>query len=290
MDTILFGNGLNMLTESNASWAELVSAIDIAKNEERIPFTLQYEAKLSDSPKSYQNTNNEILANIVNTLKEYKSNGIYDWLASLDIEHYITTNYDYVMKKALSSQGYKRLQKEGSDRYSLRRRICCNNSGKGKRIWHIHGDIDAKTSIMLGLGYYGAKISRMKDYIDGNYCYDYKKKKIPVGPLKNRLQTGIAEPESWIDLFFISNIHILGYGFYYDEIDLWWLLAKRKELLSTIKITPSRIIYYGNVDKGKSELLSKLGVDIVDYDCYPKKTSSYLKMYEYFVEKIANTL
>ena len=290
MNTIMFGNGLNMLTEGNSSWSDLVSVIDTAKYEERIPFTLQYEAKLSDLKKTYQSANKEILVNIVETLKEYKSNGIYDRLASLDTEHYITTNYDFVMKKALSSQGYRRSRKEGRDQYSLRRRTCCNNFGNEKRVWHIHGDIDAKTSIMLGLGYYGAKISRMKDYIDGKYSYDYNKKKRSIGPLKNRLQTGIAEPESWIDLFFISNVHLLGYGFYYDEIDLWWLLAKRKELLSTIKITPSRIIYYGNVDKGKSELLSKLGVDIVDYYCYPKKTSSYLKMYEYFVDKIANAL
>lgn len=88
MNKIMFGNGLNMLTEGNSSWADLVSVIETAKYEERIPFTLQYEAKLSDSKKSYQRANNEILEKIVKTLKRYKSNGISDRLASFGVEHY----------------------------------------------------------------------------------------------------------------------------------------------------------------------------------------------------------
>lgn len=290
MNTIMFGNGLNMLTTGNTLWSELVSVINIAVNEERIPFTLQFEAKLSDLMMPYLSANKEVLTEIVKTLKKYKTNSIYQRIASLGIEHYITTNYDFVMKKTLLSLGYKNPQKEGRDKYSIRRRICCNNSGKETRIWHIHGDIDAYTSIMLGLGYYGAKIARMKDYVDGKYYYDIDKTTKNIGPLKSRIETGITTPVSWIDLFFISDIHILGYGFYYDEIDLWWLLAKRKEFLDNGKIKSNKIIYYGNVDKGKSELFSKLGVEIVEYKLSPKATSSYMKMYEYFIDRISDTL
>lgn len=292
MNTILFGNGLNMLTDGNASWSDLVSIIDTAKNEERIPFTLQFEAKLSDSIKSYKIANHEILSNITKSLRKYKTNSIYERLASLGVDHYITTNYDFTMKKTLSILGYGNPHKEGGDMYSIRRHLCLEKSGHDTCIWHIHGEIDAPSSIMLGLNYYGAKISRMKDYIDGKYSYDSNKTKISIGPLKTRLQAGIGKPFSWIDLFFVSDIHILGYGLYYDEIDLWWLLSKRKEMFTDdiIGVKPNKIIYYGNADKGKTELLNKLGVDIVDYESYPKKTSSYIKMYDCFIDKISDTL
>lgn len=292
MNTILFGNGLNLLTDGNSSWSDLVSVIKVAKNEERIPFTLQFEAKLSELEKPYQISNKEVLTIIVKTLHNYKTNDIYIKLASLCVDNYITTNYDFTLKKALLSLGYGSPNKNGCDKYSIRRKLHLNKSGQSTNIWHIHGDIDSITSIMLGLSYYGAKIARMKDYIDGKYSYDFSKTKIRIGPLKTRLLTGIANPESWIDLFFTSDVHILGYGFYYDEIDLWWLLAKRKEILDDVKmkIRPNRIIYYGNVDDGKSKLLAKLGVDIVDYECYPKTNLSYSKMYNFFIDKISETL
>lgn len=288
MKTIMFGNGLNMLTDGYMSWSDMVSVIKINAKEDRIPFTLQYEAKIIDSNKSYLNANQEVLFKLKDVLRGYQTNQVYKALGEIRAEHYITTNYDYAMKKTFVSLGYKKPTKVGRDKYSIRRKHLFTKSGLNTSIWHIHGEIDAITSIMLGLGYYGAKISRMKDYIDGKYSYKSGNSNITIGPLKTRLLEGILKPESWIDLFFISDVHILGSGLYYDEIDLWWLLTKRKELLASIKmkVEPNKIIYYGNVEQGKLELFHKLGIDVVEYDCYPKTKESYVRMYNYFIERI----
>lgn len=70
---------------------------------------------------------------------------------------------------------------------------------------------------------------------------------------KTRLTQGI-ELTSWIALFLMSNIHIISYGLYYDEIHLWWLLIKRKKIIDDLglRLIPNKIYYYGNVEKGKS--------------------------------------
>lgn len=49
-------------------------------------------------------------------------------------------------------------------------------------------------------------------------------------------------------------------------------------------------VYYGNVEKGKSDLLSKLGADIVNSDCCSKKPTSYIKLYEYYLDKISEVI
>lgn len=292
MNAILFGNGLNMITKGNVSWGELVSVIEEDKNEERIPFTLQYEAKLADSDILSQEVNKDFLIDIKKKLKDYSTNEIYQRMGSLNVEHFMTTNYDFVMRNTLVALGHGKPKKERGDKYSIRGKIFFEKPQEETAIWHIHGNIDALSTIMLGLGYYGSKIARMKDYIDGKCDYGPAANKIRIGPLKTRLQAGVSNPVSWIDLFFIADIHIIGYGFQYDEIDLWWLLTKRKEIFEDkrLKGKQNKITFYGKADKGKTELFNKLGVDVVDYKTSPKTTEAYIKMYNSFLDKIAETI
>ena len=79
---------------------------------------------------------------------------------------------------------------------------------------------------------------------------------------------------------------------YYDEIHLWWLLIKRKKIIDDLglRFVPNRIYYYGNVEKGKKQLLECLGVEIVDYESIPVKSSGYRKMYDYFLNEIDKRL
>ena len=129
MNSILFGNGLNRLSEGCKSWGDLLQLISEDKYEERIPLTLQYEATEVD------------ILNLIKELKSYPPNVFYETLASLQVEHYLTTNYDYSFKKSFNSITTQH-KYHASERYGIRRHteLICN--GQTKNIWHIHGEIE----------------------------------------------------------------------------------------------------------------------------------------------------
>lgn len=84
--------------------------------------------------------------------------------------------------------------------------------------------------------------------------------------LLDRLKDGIDEPFSWIDLFFIADIYMIGFGLLYDEIDLWWVLTRRKRLIRQGYDIKNRVYYCGNVDSGKEKLFATMGVKVIKPD------------------------
>ena len=128
MNTILYGNGFNRLNDV-VSWENLVHVIDDSNDNCKFPNTLQYEGKVLSVPFETKakirtsdgdilvssdhkiltvRTQNEVLIKqkIANQMKAYKSNDLFDELLRLNVEHYITTNYDYVADGALQSMSY----------------------------------------------------------------------------------------------------------------------------------------------------------------------------------------
>lgn len=63
---------------------------------------------------------------------------------------------------------------------------------------------------------------------------------------------------SWIDAFFYMNVHIIGLGLDFSEIDLWWLLTRCARLIQKLgkgKIE-NKIYYYC------TDLMSKVSSQI----------------------------
>ena len=292
MNTILFGNGFNYFSEGFEPWESLVSNIEIGKGEERIPFTFQYESKLFLAHGERRSEETRALSEICKKMKDFPSNKFYEKIVKLNFDNYLTTNYDHAIEKAMVTGGYNKISTIRTGKYSIRRKKAYQSSERMVNVWHIHGDVDVKNSIMLGYEFYGNYLSQIKHYIDGKYSYNMNKTTVPVGPLKSRVIQGTIDYTSWIDFFVASNIHIIAYGLYYDEIDLWWLFIKRKMIIDELGslLTPNKIVYYGNVDKGKKKLLECLGIEVVDYESRPTKTTGYEKMYNFFIEEMRNRL
>jgi hypothetical protein len=114
----------------------------------------------------------------------------------------------------------------------------------------------------------------MRNYVTA--IPDYKTKRIAQGPLFQRLryEGGLKEVQSWIDLFFITDIHIIGLTLDFVETDLWWLLTYRARQQKYKKDFPvtNRIYYYipkHYVDesrKFKLNLLKASGISVVPVD------------------------
>lgn len=225
------------------------------------PYTMIYEELLL---KGHSNEF-ELKEQIASALGKPVKNKFFNRLKSLDLDNYLTTNYDLNFEHTFDSY----LNSKQETIYSIRTYVECSDEHRIKRpkIWHIHGDVERLKSISLGLNHYCGTVGKMDDFFKGNYEFQENNIKIRLESLASKLlNKNDWDGRSWIELFFTTNIHIIGFSFDYSEIDLWWLLNRRArpQNFHTKDITNS-ITYYDivkdqNATNGKKELLEAIGV------------------------------
>lgn len=273
-NTILYGNGINRLNPSNISWDDLLNQIKGLKHFENssLPYTMIYERILMEKPKinleNIFNTELEVKQRIAEELQKTSTNKNYTKLFELNADNYITTNYDYAFKNTFNkSLKYSTNEKSTEDIYSIRRAIQLLHKNKVvKTIWHIHGEINKPKSIMLGLDHYCGSIGKINNYIKGNYKFQKNNESVELKSIKEKLINNHFDEISWVELFFTTNIHIMGFGLDYSEIDLWWVLIKRARLMKdsdTKKLIKNRIVFYVHqLDEFKKGILNSLNVTV----------------------------
>ncbi len=309
--SILFGNGFNRLTKSNPSWEDLLEEIAKGKIEKNIPNTLRYEAVISKQP--YKDEPDRLLTSdgkaiidadgnavyasgevVESKLKKdiaqrvcvFEPNNAYEIMAKLPVDHYLTTNYDNTLLKAIGKGSLDTMYRPEKI-YSIRRRYSLKGFSGNQSYWPIHGNVDSPASIMLGFDQYCGALSKIENYVKGGY-------EMPnVGRLQSmifRLKNGIKDLFSWIDLFFVPDIHIIGLGLEYEELDLWWMLNRRRRIKRKEDgLVKNRIIYYpvDQVTDDKRQLLNGFDVEICDLDNY---SSAYLSRYKRQLDNIKSNL
>ena len=205
--------------------------------------------------------------NIKNAIsqKESIASWFRDFLIKNKIDNIITTNYDHGIEYILKKCGYKNDKNNSSEKiYSIRRYKKFIDSKKKEIIlWKIHGDIDVIKSITLGFDQYCGSLSKLNTYIKGEYKSSqnsYIGQKSIQEKCKDKK---LRDYGSWAELFFFSNIYILGFGMDFAEIDIWWLLNKRARIkLESPKLIKNKIIYYSNpnFDENKEDIFEALNV------------------------------
>ncbi len=303
-NSIFFGNGLNRISKGSKSWDELLSNITSGHVIKDIPYTLQYEdiylankinridipAKLSKH--TYEYKVKYCISEIVN---KFSPNSIFERLASTQVESYITTNYDLTLEKQFEQNSFEE-NKNGSDIseqiYSIRRHHSfIDPSESRKNIWYIHGEAKYPKSIMLGYDHYCGAIGKIDSYIKGNYEYKNNNNEvIKIASITERLKNSDNNIYSWIDLFFIHNIHIIGFGMDYSEQDIWYILNKRQRYIQEHKADiTNKIYFYGCIDDAKKELLNDFGIKVISYT-KPQKKSEWTDLYERMISDLQNNL
>ncbi|NPD86394.1 hypothetical protein HNS38_16600 [Lentimicrobium sp. L6] len=259
--TILYGNGLNYhpnTKDKSITWGELLA--DIMNGQvfitDFLPNTLAYERIRLN-----WNRNSHKLPHLKNRIKELlknqPANSYYEEILKIDCDNYITTNYDYAINKTFLNSNKQNSETNNSSEelYSIRRNTSLiANQEKVKTIWNIHGELSNPKSIMLGLNHYSGSIGKIADYLKGTYDFRYKGQKNEVKKIEEKLKGNLYDEYSWIELFFNSNLHIIGFGLDFSEIDLWWLLTKRARLIEDGLINNSVSFYV----KPLSELEEKI--------------------------------
>lgn len=283
-NTVLFGNGLNRISANRVSWETLLDDIKADKyfTNETLPNTMVYERILMEKHNhniSKKTDELKIKESIAVAMKSQGSNELYDLLISMNFDNYITTNYDYAFEKAIG-QSPELLSTE--EIYSLRRKRSYITTKK-KSLWNIHGEIDHPKSIMLGLDHYCGSVSKIDSYVKGRYKYKANGETKIVIPILEKLKTKTYCHTSWVDLFFSSHVHIIGFSLDYSETDIWWLLNKRARF-ATDGLVKNKIYYYADkMDDEKKGLLASFGVDVI---ITKVQNDDYKKMYKVAINKM----
>lgn len=278
--TIFLGNGFNRCTKGNKSWVDLLTLVaadyNVTINDElkRNLYTFLYE-RIVLSPNHMDDIKRKeesIKTSIASDMGKIHPIDLYRKLVDLNASNLITTNYDYCLKEAYEDCNYSKKSVDASeDIYSIRRNVELQNSdNKSVKIWHIHGEVNYPKSIMLGLDHYCGSISKMDSYLKGTYSFKKEGKTIVPEKIKNKLVENIPfDYYSWIELFFNSNVHILGFGMDYSETDLWWILNKRARLLKELNIkNMNKIYFYGEIDNTKAAMLRDFEVEVVEVETH----------------------
>ncbi len=265
-NTVLFGNGLNRISDQSVSWNDLLKELKADKpfKDKSLPNTMIYERIYMEKDNSYSSDSaNELKIKqvIAEAMKDQGSNELFELLTTMDIENYLTTNYDYAFEKAIGLDS-KKMSTEAI--YSLRRKRSYGTGTIKKKLWNIHGEIDHPKSIMLGLDHYVGSVSKIDSYIKGKYRYTNRGKSRTVLPMLDKIKRNKYCYTSWVDFFFSSNIHIIGFSLDYSETDIWWLLNKRARF-SLDGVVKNKVYFYtNNIDKEKEDLLKSFNVEVVN--------------------------
>ena len=299
-NTVFFGNGLNYIGEGKISWTNLLQNIKGKQFDDNLlPNTLTYERIILDkySGKTILSQEYYVKEEIADLMRKVEPSSIYESLYTLNFENYITTNYDYgfiISAERLNEVNSIQNDVEDSEKiYSIRRvKRISNKKEKKKLFWQIHGEIDLPASIMLGLDQYCKYIRRIAEYFEGRYTYTKDTETIKEKSMNEKILKTEFSGSSWIELFFTTNVHIIGFSLDFCEIDLWWLLNKRARMKKSEDVgkhIKNEIHFYCPEESDpekkkllvqKTELLKSFGVIVHIHKLNTGKKFPDLKFYE----------
>lgn len=115
-------------------------------------------------------------------------------------------------------------------------------------IWHIHGEVRKPRSMIVGHYWYSKLLFNYQDIIDKRK-YEVEKDNIIL--------------ESWLDAFLIGNVYVVGFGFDYSEIDLWYLLNRKKAARPR---EHGKVVFYEPVKENEKTSNKHALLDVMDVE------------------------
>lgn len=259
-NTLFIGNGFSRtIFWDIPSWKELFEGVDSAIQN----YAILYEAFLLEERrkgKVEDDIKKELIKKIETTFsKKSLQENIDDlelfgmYLIKCNVNNIVTTNYDNGIEFILCEFcGYREQTPKGlvpEKVYSIRTyKLFVNDDTRHKvKLWKIHGDLKRTRSITLGYDQYCGSLSKLSEYVKGTYKSSRKDTEVKCSkPMELKCKEQIFDNLSWAELFFRTNIYIVGSGLHSSEIDIWWLLNKRARLMIDIPQILNEITYLYN--------------------------------------------
>lgn len=256
-NTLLIGNGFSRSVFCQVpSWGKLFEGMMTSVQNYAILYEKFFLQKRKDG-RSEEEVKQELITqiqehfseeNIRNDIHNLKKFGEY--LQSHSISNILTTNYDngieIILRKLCGYDEEKPTEMVAEKIYSVRTyRVFVHKERKHKiKLWKIHGDLDRIRSITLGFDHYCGAMSKLTEYVKGTYRSSKSDQQLPyLGSMADKCSNQEFDRISWAELFFCSNLYMVGFGLDFSEIDIWWLLNKRARMMMDIPEIKNEIIY-----------------------------------------------
>jgi hypothetical protein len=286
-NSILLGNGVNLLIEGTPSWRsvimDLARYVDkkniISQHLDKKPFTLVFEEIFLRSSRTQNITELQLKKRAAELINQIPHNKFHTAFMDIGVRHILTTNYDYNLEESIQVMGVE-TSLSLERKYSLFRR----RTAGSVNVWHIHGESKAPNSLMLGHEQYSGSLQKMRTYLTTGRS----RSKRDWSPFRAGVMNFDKEEKgvySWVDVFLRDDIHIIGLSLHYTEIDLWWLLIYKERLRLKGENIGKTFFYVldpkPNPDNtAKNELLRSFGVIVVE----KFRKNSYLEGYSTFLD------
>ena len=310
--TLLIGNGLNQCLEGGLPWGDLLRQVAENFNVEYrsdIPMPLEFErlinVHLQNNPSDAADIYNRVKQDVADLVKtaEFPKDAIHHELAKLKFDSIITTNYDlfleYIWDEKFESHIHKGVA--GNSTKYLSKSV-----GRIGEIdfFHAHGCVAVPTTICLGYEHYMGTVQTIRSKINGG---------ARSAGIKNIVAVLCGKQEAantWMEKFYTTDVHIIGFGLYECEADFWWLLTHRASMYYANEggqnLIRNTITYYDIFDdlpkiteeeiqaaaikeketNKKYALLAGMHVRIKQYRLSETKTKTYYEAYQKIINDI----
>lgn len=307
--TLLVGNGLNLVS-SDVSWTELIRSLCPpsleleSRGNDSVPLPIQFEVIAArggyESWASGKDQYLELKKKVRDYLARYEQapNSLHERVGKLPIDCLVTTNYDYAIESSLpaASESYKRELKAGT-KYLFESTSCRN----GVDFYHAHGVQDVPSTICIGYEHYLGYVQKMRSHFLNKADEDHPSS---TEVIDNLVKGKASDSITWPDLFFCSDVYIVGLGLGFSEIDLWWLLTLRAAYFSEaediVKASANRIVYYDVFKCDAGDELARereakhsakaIALDGLHVEYAPIAVRSYSDGYHKVLNEVENTL
>ncbi len=220
-ERVLFaGNGFNSLDRNYVSWTDLIKLLFkkfgvydtyIRLFVDKVSPYMQYEilaqAILEKNGRFDSEDDEKIRLEIATlTSKSLECSSVHS-AAVNTYDQIITLNYDSCFESAMIPE--------------------CRT----KKVWHAHGQVledGSVDSLCMWFQKYIQNVGEVKQSLD-----------LALGEMLENLQKNhvySGEINSWIQLFFTSDVDIIGTDLSYSELDVWWVLTCRARLIREGKL------------------------------------------------------
>lgn len=232
---LLLGNGMNRVY-GGASWAGLLQKIN------RTPFTPEEVKAIPLPMQAVLLSEDHVDESLKDLRQELTRCELHPWLdgqlkklLSMPFDCILTPNFTYELECAADpdflngKSRYRKYQRHtpavrrAEKRFMLHTYYSLPTQGGEVPLFHIHGEARKPDSVILGHYFYGNLL----------FCYDdYLTRRAP-----NRRYPMAGDPKglpvmSWLDYFILGDVYCLGFGYDTAEMDLWWLLCRKKREIS----------------------------------------------------------
>jgi len=285
----LVGNGINRYNsgKNQNNWLAILENLwnnycDLGKEEYEFPTNLEkndisytelYDVIKGHPSYKYRNKKDVILEKLVSDMEQWQPKAHHSAIIekSKDLQApVLTTNFDKNLSNASGNVKFIKLPK-GKKGFTHHYPWECYYSSdelsdilKGFAIWNIHGSIQYKNSIKLGLNDYMGMVHRAKE-LNSNGLFRIGSEKRWVGA------------KTWLNVFFNKSLFIFGLALSREEIFLRWLLVERVKFLKKLEETNGTVrkgwyihVQTGNkeMDYGRQLYLKSVNIEVLTLPSY----------------------